>query len=828
MLATPRHSEHRAERLLADLLEAQGWNLRQPPKGELLWQNEYRSYPHLETALARASKQGPGIGIPEAIIVDRSSLVPLAVIEVKADLNSLPTAINEATEYASFFVNRDYHVLAIAIAGASEYEFDLRVMKWHRDEWVPITYDGRPIRWIPNRSDINAVGMPSAVPELRPRVPPAEVLTSSADEINRLLRESGITDQARPGIVGAAMLALWSSQGNLRRDPDYLLLDINQACEQAFWRAKKPDIAKSIRVDEANVTLASKAHRIIEILDRLNVTVLTAEHDYLGQLYESFFQYTGGNTIGQYFTPRHITQFMAELLQVDKDDVVLDPACGTGGFLISAMRRVLSTNTLSRSQVIELISDRLIGFENEPITAALCVANMILRGDGSTGVTKENCFTSDSYPVRQASIVLMNPPFPHKKTDVPPERFIERGLEGLRHRGRLAAIVPSSLLVKASKRTWRESILRKHTLNAVIELPHDLFQPYSSSTTSIIVIENGIPHQDSRDTVFVRVAHDGLSLSRRARIPKDDEPNQLPEAVDAVLNRRDIPGFSGLATVTGTAEWGVGEYIASPYLDEDELFTSADILLRRLASFYVRYAAEIVAQRRSIGVNEIQKSSYRDIVSSYRRKNAQSLPSAPGTIGGEFEIYYGMKELHSRDGIPPGKTLVISPTEEYNGTYGWLAFDQVIDPPFLTAAQTGSIGEAFVQLEPCAVNDDCLVLVPRDKSKDMADLVISAALLRLERWRFTYGRKLTPARIANFQLPNSPSLHDRISDRIDAIRYVIDSVLSVYTGYLEQFNNLEDEIDADIASLRISEIKDNPSELIKGAQLEERLRQLMH
>jgi len=166
-------------------------------------------------------------------------------------------------------------------------------------------------------------------------VPSPEVLADCADEINRLLRESGIKDEFRPAVVGAIMLALWQSKGNIRKDPSHILSDINEACGKAFWRAKKQDLARSIRVDEANDDLAKNARRIATILELLNVTVLTAEHDYLGHLYEAFFRYTGGNTIGQYFTPRHIAELMAALLDVESSDTVLDPSCGTGGFLIA-------------------------------------------------------------------------------------------------------------------------------------------------------------------------------------------------------------------------------------------------------------------------------------------------------------------------------------------------------------------------------------------------------------------------------------------------------------------------------------------------------------
>jgi type I restriction enzyme M protein len=259
------------------------------------------------------------------------------VIEVKASTIDLDIAIREVTnDCGRACVDAGYIPLAIAVAGTSEDDFAVRVFKWNGRRWYEATYEGNPIGWIPNKADAERLRVPSASPELRPSIPPPEVLAARADEINRLLRESDIKDEFRPAVVGAIMLAIWQSKGNIRKEPKYILSDINAACSAAFWHAQKPDLSKSLRVDEANATLAIKARRIVSILERLNVTVLTAEHDYLGQLYETFFQYTGGNTIGQYFTPRHITALTARLCEVGRRDIGLDPACGTGGFLIAA------------------------------------------------------------------------------------------------------------------------------------------------------------------------------------------------------------------------------------------------------------------------------------------------------------------------------------------------------------------------------------------------------------------------------------------------------------------------------------------------------------
>lgn len=779
ILGNKRNSERRAEHLLNDLLSHQGWELRRPPLGDVLFQHEYKGYPELSQILAKASKKGEGSGIPEAILVDRSSTDPLAVIEAKAAVKDIGKAISEAQGYAKQFIDAGYNTLAIGLAGTTDHDFRLLVHKWTGKAWVAVTYDGTPIGWIPTRENLDALAQPKTPAEIRPTIPPPEVLAQRADEINRLLREANVKDEFRPAVVAAIMLALWKSRGELRRDKKYILKDINSACQEAFLAANKAGLAKSLRVDEANEKLAERARRIAVILERLNVTVLTAEHDYLGQLYETFFRYTGGNTIGQYFTPRHVAKMMVEICGVTKDDVVLDPACGTGGFLVASMDRILREHRMTRAQVVKIVQKQLIGFESEPVTAALCVANMILRGDGSTGIHRGDAFTIDVYPKNKASVGLMNPPFPHKKTDTPVEDFVLRALDGIQRGGTLAVILPTSLLVKKEKAPWRELVLKHNTLTGVCQLPNELFEPFASATTSIVFIEKGVPHNPRKKSVFVRLHHDGFSLRKGVRVYGRGEPDQIDDAIDAILNRKSVPGFSAMANVAGTEEWAVGAYIESAPAEDAEIKQAVDVLLRRLASFYTRYAAEIIQQRKAIDDGELNVSPYRMILSEQRITNAAELEAKPGTVGGCFEIFYGMKELHSREGIANGPALIISPTEEYNGCYGWLDFKQLIAPPFVTVAQTGSIGEAFVQLEPCAVNDDCLVLLPK-KGVSESTLVIATAAIHAEKWRFTYGRKLTPNRIASFALPTSRALDAWVKAKLVETKEVIAASLKPY------------------------------------------------
>lgn len=775
-------SERRSELLLHELLIMQGWVIKRPPVGDLLLQNEYGAYPDLSARLGKASKTGTGNGYPEALLVDKSSMRVLAVVEAKRRPSEVSKALAEAEGYAGNFVTGKVAPLAIGLAGTSDESFELRVSKWNGSRWTTVTYNGNPISWIPNRTDLDRVASPHGPAELRPTIPAPEVLAGRADEINRYLREAKIKDEFRPAVVASIMLALASSRGKIRRDEEYILEDINSECAKAFAKAGKPELGRSLRVPEANKKLAAKSIEIARILEKLNVSVLTAEHDYLGQLYETFFRYTGGNTIGQYFTPRHISRLMADLCEIGRNDVVLDPACGSGGFLVATMDRLLRVHNLSRSEMVKVVKKQLYGFETEPVTAALCVANMILRGDGSTKVFAEDCFTSDSYPEGGADVVLMNPPFPHKQTDTPSEAFVDRGLQGLRNRGRLAVILPTSLIVKRSKGEWRKRILAKNRLVAVCQLPDELFQPYASATTSIVIIEKGVKHDPAHRPMFVRLNNDGLTLKKGIRVERETIPNDIERARNAILNKKSIAGFSGAGVVSEDGEWAAGAFVKSALPSKAELQDAVDVHLRRLASFYIRYAKEVVNQRSEISKDSIAMSGYKEMVSDAKLENSKAVSHSAkkNSLGEKFDIFYGMKELHSRDGIPDGSTLIISPTEAYNGCYGWLEFPAVLRPPFVTVAQTGSIGEAFAQFEPCAVNDDCLVLLPKEKAVTEAQLVIAAACLHAEKWRFSYGRKLTPARIAEFILPQDALLEEWVTARIAQTKQVVQAALSVY------------------------------------------------
>lgn len=154
-----------------------------------------------------------------------------------------------------------------------------------------------------------------------------------------------------------------------------------------------------------------------EIMDKIKSNT---DFDILGNFYGEFVKYGGsdGNSLGIVLTPRHITSLMAELIQINKSDYVLDPACGTGAFLISAMNRMLA-QAVNDDERTDIKQNRLYGIEIQQKLFTIATTNMILRGDGKSNLVRDNSLTFDSEEMKNKGInkILMNPPYSQAKND---------------------------------------------------------------------------------------------------------------------------------------------------------------------------------------------------------------------------------------------------------------------------------------------------------------------------------------------------------------------------------------------------------------------------
>jgi len=116
-----------------------------------------------------------------------------------------------------------------------------------------------------------------------------------------------------------------------------------------------------------------------------------------------------------------------------------------------------------------------------------------------------------------------------------------------------------------------------------------------------------------------------------------------------------------------------------------------------------------------------------------------------------FKIHYGQKEFHNKENLDVGKSLLISSQATDNGCYGFFEIKAKLKPPFITVPSTGSIGEAFVQIYPCSVDDNCLVLEPKTELSIDYLFYISSAI-RSQKWRYRYGRQITPTRLGELDI----------------------------------------------------------------------------
>jgi hypothetical protein len=326
------------------------------------------------------------------------------------------------------------------------------------------------------------------------------------------------------------------------------------------------------------------------------------------------------------------------------------------------------------------------------------------------------------------------------------------------------------LLAGRDKADWRQQILAKNSLEAIITLPDELFQPYASPYTNILVLRKGIPHDFAKMVFFARIDNDGLRLRKGVRLPRSG--SQIDIVQEAFRNRKTVLGLCGWNQVSEEKGWRPGAYIPSRPLTEDEILEEVGVVIRSGTALVVKHAPNFVRLSSELASGQLIPRDFHEYIGT---RSFQ--PTAGDTIGKYFEIYYGQKELEAKDALGPGPTPVISSSGEDNGCHGFYAFDWVIAPPFVTAPRTGSIGKAHVQCWPCAASSDNLLLLPRQDAP-LPLLYVAASVIRRERWRFNYGNKLTPERIARFPLPNNPVLLARISVMIDQARRVEASALA--------------------------------------------------
>ena len=271
----------------------------------------------------------------------------------------------------------------------------------------------------------------------------------------------------------------------------------------------------------------------------------------LGDAFEYLLSVLGSQgDAGQFRTPRHIIDFMVAVLDPKKDDVVLDPACGTAGFLISSYKHIMAANSgedghsaLTPDERSRL-ANNFRGYDISPDMVRLSLVNMYLHGFAAPHIFEYDTLTSEDRWNEYADVILANPPFmspkggirPHNRFSVKSKRsevlFVDYMAEHLTPAGRAGIIVPEGIVFQ-SQNAYKQlrKMLVEDYLVAVVSLPAGVFKPYSGVKTSILVLDRALAKRADA-VAFFKVQNDGFDLGAQRRpIDKDDLPTVQTELI---------------------------------------------------------------------------------------------------------------------------------------------------------------------------------------------------------------------------------------------------------------------------------------------------------
>jgi len=297
----------------------------------------------------------------------------------------------------------------------------------------------------------------------------------------------------------------------------------------------------------------------------------------LGDAFEYLLSVLGSQgEAGQFRTPRHIIDFMVSIVDPKKNETVLDPACGTAGFLISSYKHILKHNSSNfdpekdprafelhgvRLEEITINSKKyagdkltsddkerlvknVVGYDISPDMVRLSLVNMYLHGFSNPRIFEYDTLTSEEKWNEYADVIMANPPFmspkggirPHKRFSIESSRsevlFVDYIAEHLTPQGRAAVIVPEGMIFQAqtTHKNLRKMLIEKNYLVGVISLPAGVFNPYSGVKTSILWMDKALAKKTDK-ILFVKVENDGFDLGAQRRPIKQ---NDLPDAFRAI------------------------------------------------------------------------------------------------------------------------------------------------------------------------------------------------------------------------------------------------------------------------------------------------------
>lgn len=608
-------------------------------------------------------------------------------------------------------------------------------------------------------------------------------VSASSQRINKLLRS--IDSQKRPILLSALMICLfktkkatndfigsyssWSPQTIAENIVPTLKKVLSE--EEIPW-GKIEVIVNELAFVSTDQDLNDGRQTILKsILDELDNAVIPlfsrkSNYDIIGKFYEEFLRFAGVSNVkkGIVLTPRHIATLFTDLVDLKYNDVVLDFACGTGSFLISAMNRIIEniqTSALSDKEALreKVKSNQLIGFEKNATMYTCALSNMMFRGDGKSNINYCDCFSSEADDILERlkvqgvipTIGFINPPYGGKDNKGNPTKkeiqFLVKMLDSV---SRYAVIIaPLSVFFKESP--LRDSILTRHTLKYVINMPHDLFMPNAATDTAIGVFETNKP-QGSQEAIFTEIADDGFVLSKSKG--RTDAYGKWGSARQKLLRSLDDPlSYADGTTLIKTRISQGSEWILQAYanIDYDNL-TSNDFL-----SVIKKRLVYIAKRDLDLLEEDLDEITLIEAIGEYYGQSLRK--SDPEKVDTSSWVEFKFKEIFKRQNgvrltkqdMAIGTTNFIGAVKGNNGVRDHISEDPIYRRASITVNYNGSVAEAFYQSEPYWPSDDVYTLELLDEGRPLTVEValFLVTLIRLHKQNFFYGRKWSSEKMEN-------------------------------------------------------------------------------
>jgi hypothetical protein len=630
----PKQSEVEAYAFIRQQLHDLGWVVKDPSKagnGHVWTQNQCLGDAHLKLAFDKVR--------PENIVKLSEKLV--WVIEAKATRKELANALSEATDFYCDKINgtkgQYKAILATGVAGNEEAGYLMQTAIRLDGKWRTVTINKQEATGLLSPDDV-ATLLRDGGSDVHEYAPPQWLFISAAERINEILHSGGINKNDRAKTMAALLLSVIHEPPNLETSLPVLIGEINARSESELKANSKPDFAPFVKIlaptNQTNhVKYKNALVKTILELQNLNIrSAMNSSTDVLGQFYEVFLKYgNGAKEIGIVLTPRHITRFAVEAIGIGPFDIVLDPACGTGGFLVAAFDHVRKTATTA--QLEKFKKYKLFGIEQESYVAVLAIVNMIFRGDGKHNITEGNCFSThmtarsvnghasarfvkDDFPGKEpVTRVLMNPPFALRDSAEKEYRFVSRALDLMVDGGILFCLLPlDAMFGGRDEKVWRrDDLLKKHTLLAVVSLPHELFVPAALKQVVGVVIKKGSAHPRKQPVFWARVENDGHAVMKKKRLPGQDmrPPKIVTDDIPKILTPlRSFIAHPGSLTInepmlckTAPIDFDdpLLELLPEAYIDSKPYTAAAvhgamDTLAREMACYLIRHRKEDKAE----------------------------------------------------------------------------------------------------------------------------------------------------------------------------------------------------------------------------------------